>query len=74
MNNFPDEVSSHVRYFADDTALYLTIEGEDDSRTLLDLDKLSVWESRWDMDVPQPIQIPGGTCWLQEANKLNKLK
>ena len=34
----------------DDTALYLTLESEDDSSTLQnDLNILSAWETRWDM-------------------------
>ena len=31
LNNLPDEVRSWVWLFADDTALYFTMEGEDDS-------------------------------------------
>ena len=34
INDLPDEVLSRVRLFADDTALYLTMESEDDSSAL----------------------------------------
>ena len=50
INDLPEEVCSQVRLFANDTALYLTLESEDDSSTLQnDLNILSAWESRWDM-------------------------
>ena len=46
----PDELSSQVRLFADDTAVYLTIGGAEDGKFLQnDLDRLSVWEDRWDI-------------------------
>ena len=50
INDLPKEVCSQVRLFADDTALYLTLESEDDSSTFQnDLNILSAWETRWDM-------------------------
>ena len=50
INDLPEEVCSQVRLIADDTALYLTLESEDDSSTLQnDLNILSAWETRWDM-------------------------
>ena len=54
-----DELSSQVRLFADDTAVYLTIGGAEDGKVLqTDLDKLSVWEDRWDMEFnPSKCQV-----------------
>ena len=34
INDLPDELASKVRLFADDTAVYLTIGGDDDSNML----------------------------------------
>ena len=44
---------------ADDTALYLTMESEDDRSALqTDLDILSAWETRWDMEFnPSKCQV-----------------
>ena len=57
INDLPDDISS--RPFADDTALYLTIEGADDGLALQkNLDKLAVWEARWDMEFnPSKCQV-----------------
>ena len=56
-------VCSQVRLFADDTALYLTIESEDDGSALQnDLDILSKWETRWDMEFnPSKCQVVHAT-------------
>ena len=59
INDLPDEVCYQVRLFADDTALYLTMESEDDGLTLQnDLDILSMGETRWDMEFnPSKCQV-----------------
>ena len=63
INDLPGGISQ-VRLFADDTALYLTIKGEEDSSALQkDLDTLLVWESKWDMQFNpskcQVVQVTG---------------
>ena len=62
INGLPDELSSQVRLFADDTAVYLTIGDTEDGKVLQnDLDRLSVWEDRWDMEFNPSKKVPGGT-------------
>ena len=59
INDLPDKLSSQVRQFADDTAVYLTIGGAEDGKVLqTDLYRLSVWEDRWDMEFnPSKCQV-----------------
>ncbi|MEW8546483.1 MAG: reverse transcriptase family protein, partial [Candidatus Thiodiazotropha sp.] len=75
INDLPDKVTSQVRLFADDTALYLTIEGASDSSALQqDLDKLSVWESDWDMEFnPSKCQVVQVTGSRKPLNAIYKL-
>ena len=59
INDLPEELSSQVRLFADDTSVYLTVGGSDDEKVLQqDLDRLSVWEDQWDMEFnPSKCQV-----------------
>ena len=58
-NDLPDELSSHVRLCADDTAVYLTIGDTEDGKVLQNVkDRLSVWEDRLDMEFsPSKCQV-----------------
>ena len=49
--DLPDSLQSQVRLFADDTAVYLTVHGQEDAAKLQnDLDILQEWERVWDME------------------------
>ena len=51
INDLSNDITSKVRFFADKTALYLTVEDADDSSALQqDLDRLTVWKTNWDME------------------------
>ena len=57
-------LSSQIRLFAGDTVVYLTTGGANDGKVLQnDLDRLSVWEDRWDMEFnPSKCQVVRVTC------------
>ncbi|MEW8548727.1 MAG: reverse transcriptase family protein, partial [Candidatus Thiodiazotropha sp.] len=59
INDLPQDIVSQVRLFADDTAIYLTLETKHDSDHLQkDLDRLQAWETRWDMEFnPSKCQV-----------------
>ena len=50
INDLPENITSQVRLFADDTAVYLTVTSKKDSKTLKhDLQKVEQWEKTWEM-------------------------
>ena len=51
INDLPEDIQSQVRLFVDDTAVYLTVSGPNDSNILQsDLNYLQEWERTWDME------------------------
>ena len=70
INDRPEQLVSQVRLFADDTAVYLIIEGADSGKVLQnDLNSLSAWESRWDMELnPSKCQIVWNTTSRRPIN------
>lgn len=51
INDLPEQVTSQVRLFADDTVVYITLDHEGNSSVLQqDLQQLELWEPLWDME------------------------
>ena len=51
INDLPQNIQSQVGLFADDTAVYLTVNSYEAANTLqADLDTLQEWELTWDME------------------------
>ena len=75
INDLPEQLVSQVRLFADNTVVYLTMDGADSGRVLQnDLDTLSVWESRWDMEFnPSKCQVVRVTTSRNPINYLYHL-
>ena len=69
---YPEKLSSQVGLFADDTAVYLTVGGSDDGTVLQkDLDKLSAWESQWEMEFnPSKCQVVRVTTARRAINSV----
>ena len=59
INDLPENIQFQVRLFADDTAVYLTVSGPNDSNILQkDLNYLQEWERTWDMEFnPSKCQV-----------------
>jgi hypothetical protein len=67
INDLPEGITSQVRLFADDTAVYLTVDSDKDERSLqTDLDSLQTWSKKWDMSFNpskcQVLQITKAKC------------
>ena len=76
INDLPNHVTSKVRLFADDTALYLSLNKQTNSNSLQqDLNNLLVWEHLWDMEFNpskcQVIQISRARRPLQTSYTLH---
>ena len=77
ISDLPDNVTSQVHLFADDTIMYLTMEGADDSSILQqDLDRLSMWDSDWDMEFNlskcQVVQVTGPRKPINATYRLHR--
>ena len=59
INDLPENVQSQVCLFADDTAVYLTVQDPNDSERLqIDSNVLHEWEKKWDMEFnPSKCQV-----------------
>ena len=59
INDLSEKLHSHVRLFADDMAIYITINNHSDSDTFQqDIDTSQTWERMWDMDFnPSKCQV-----------------
>ena len=67
INDLPENIQFQVRLFADDTAVYLTVNNPNDSKTLQnDLDTLQTWERTWDME------FNPGICQVLHISRANQ--
>ena len=72
INDLPDSIQSNVRLFADDTAVYLAVQGQEDTDIIQnDLNILQEWEKAWDMEFnPSKCQV----VHISRSRKLIKNK
>ena len=59
INDLPDNIQSNVRLFADDTAVYLAVQGQEDTDIIQNgLNILQEWEKAWYMEFnPSKCQV-----------------
>jgi hypothetical protein len=59
INDIPENITSTVRLFADDTIIYLALKPKTNNEILQnDLDKLATWEKEWNMEFhPDKCQV-----------------
>jgi hypothetical protein len=82
INDLPESITSQVRLFADDTAVYLTVNDKDETTLQTDLDKLQEWSLKWDMSFNpakcQVVQVtksksPHPTAYMLQGQTLSTL-
>ena len=49
INDLPDNITSVIRLFADDTKVYRVLKDTDGDELQLDLDKMSNWANTWQL-------------------------
>lgn len=71
----PDELTSQVRLFVDDTAICLRVGGREYGKALqTDLDRLAQWEDRWDLEFnPSKCKVVRATTARKVINTLYTL-
>ena len=76
INNFPNELKSNVKLFANDTSLFTIVKDKNESANTLsnDLMLISKWAYNWKMILTQiPVNLPRSIIF-KEKNKSKFLK